>query len=488
MMFFPQTSRDLSDLEILFFQPAVGKEYGIISLGFLSLSAYLRKHGYDSRIIVMADKNTEETIEKKILEFRPKVACISLHWYIHSYEALKIAETVKKIDPDIRVVVGGHTSTYFDKQLLEFTPSIDLIIKGDGEKPLLDYLSTGDPNTVDNTSFMKGGEFVSKPVTYRQISLDNLSAANENMAEMVDEWDKYLNTPRVRTSAPISHEKIVEKIETKPCEFYLFVGKGCSYNCCFCGTSKSGSTRIFSRGISIFRPIEDVVKDARNLKNNGVKSLFLDFGPFQDETYYHKLFDRLADLEVDLTFLPWNLPSEDLISKISKSFKHFDIQISPDSGSESLRKRLCKLGFHKQFFSNKRIVKSVEKTAEVGSSRDAQMFLWFFCGLPFENEKDFQETIDISVSMKNSFPQLFKNPWDQLNCIPLRLTPGAPIDIFPEKFGIKRLRRSFKDYYEYCMELETGRITHPLGLEREDLSEEDIIKRAVYFKDTIVCA
>ncbi|MFQ6135198.1 MAG: B12-binding domain-containing radical SAM protein [Nitrososphaerales archaeon] len=478
----------MQDVDVLFFQPAIGRQYGIISLGFLSLASYLRKYGYDSRIVVLADGNTEDIVTKKMLQFRPKVACISLHWYVHCYEAVKIADAVKKADPEVKVVTGGHTSTYFNKQIFEFTPSIDIIIKGDGEKPLLDYVATQDPEKTENASFMKDGNFVSKPITYHQMALDDFSAASENMNEMVDEWDRYLKTTRIRTAAPISSEKIVEEVETRPSEFYLYVGKGCSYNCCFCGTSKTGSTRIFSRGVSIFRPLEDVVKDAKNLKNNGVESLFLDFGPFEDESYFHKLFDELAELDVDLTFLPWNLPSNELISKVGESFRNFEIQISPDSGSERLREHLCRMGFHKQFYPNDLLVKSVEKIAEVGSSRGAQLFLWFICGLPFETEKDYQETVTLSLSMKKRFPQLFRNPQDQLNCVPLRLTPGSPIDLFPERFGMRRLRSTFKDYYEYCIDLEEGEIKHPLGLEREDLSEEDNIKRAVDFKDTIVSA
>ncbi|MFQ6135455.1 MAG: hypothetical protein ACE5KU_06565, partial [Nitrososphaerales archaeon] len=63
----------MQDVDVLFFQPAIGKQYGIISLGFLSLSSYLRKYGYDSRIVVLADRSTEDIVAKKILQFRPKV-------------------------------------------------------------------------------------------------------------------------------------------------------------------------------------------------------------------------------------------------------------------------------------------------------------------------------------------------------------------------------------------------------------------------------
>jgi radical SAM superfamily enzyme YgiQ (UPF0313 family) len=240
--------------------------------------------------------------------------------------------------------------------------------------------------------------------------------------------------------------------------------------------------------MSIFRPIEEVVNDAEKLKKNGVESLFLDFGPFNDETYYNKLFDRLANLSVDLTFLPWNLPSNELITKIGNSFNNFEIQISPDSGSDEHRRRLCEMGFHKQFYPNSDLIKTIKKINEVGSPRGSQLFLWFICGLPFESEKDYLETLNFSISMKKRFPNLFRNPQDQLNCVPLRLTPGAPIDLFPEKFGMRRLRSTFSDYVEYCKELETGIITHPLGLEREDLSESEIIKRAVDYKDRVVNA
>lgn len=477
--------RHLSDVDVLFFQPAVGRQYGVISLGFLTLSSYLRKYGYESRIIALSGKNTAETVSKKILQFRPKVACISLHWYIHSYEALKIADTVKKTDPEVKVVTGGHTSTYFDKQILEFTPSIDVIIKGDGEQPLLNYVSTFDAEKIENASFRKNGGIISKPVTYHQISLEGFTASDEDMDRVVDEWDSYIKAIRVRTAAPIPSGKIVEEVETRPNEFYLYVGKGCSYNCCFCGTSKTGSSRIFNRGMALFRPLEEVVRDAENLRNNGVENLFLDFGPFQDEAYFQKLFDELAGLNMDLTFLPWNLPSDELITKVASSFRNFEIQISPDSGSQSLREQLCHKGYHKQFYPNDLLVDRVEKIAEMGSSRGAQLFLWFICGLPFETESDFRETVNLCVAMKKRFPQLFHKPQDQLNCVPLRLTPSSPIDIWPERFNMRKFRSTFKDYYEYCREMETGKMKHPLGLEREDLSETEIVKRAEEFKDIV---
>lgn len=476
----------MPDIEVLFFQPAIGKQYGIISLGLLSLATYLQKHGHDSKIVVLVDRDTDETVKNKINEFHPKIACISFHWYIHSFEAIKIANSLKKADPDIKVVVGGHSSTYFNKQILDFTPDIDLIIKGDGEKPLLDYVSTLKPEKVENTSFIKNGAFISKPLTYRQMTLENVSAAKKNMNDLVDEWDRYIHTKRIRTSAPISSDKIVEEVETRPNEFYLYVGKGCNFNCCFCGASKSGNSRIFSRGMAIFRPIDEVIEDAVMLKNNGVESLFIDFGPFKDETYFHKLFDRLAPLEMDVVYLPWNLPSNEIISKVSKSFKNFEIQISPDSGSERLREDLFHKGFHREFYSNSLLEKSIDKIAEVSSSRGSQLFLWFICGLPFESEQDYQNTVDFSLSMKKRHPQLFENLQDQLNCVPLRLTPEAPIDLFPDKFKMKKLRNTFKDYYEYCRDLEKGTISHPLGLERDDLSEADIIKRAVNYKDKIL--
>ena len=479
---------NLSNIDTLFFQPAIGNQYGVISLGFLSLSGYLRKNGIDSRIVVLADKNTEDTVTKKIRQFSPKIACISFHWYIHAYEIIKIADAVKKTDPNIKVVIGGHSSTYFNKQILDFTSSIDVIIKGDGEKPILDYIVSQNPQKTENTSFKKNGEFVSKPITYRQDTLENLTAANENMNEMVDEWEKYITTKRVRTSAPIASSTIVEEVETRPSEFYLYVGKGCNFNCCFCGSSKTGNSRIFHRGTAFFRPIEDVVKDAIMLKNNGVESLFIDFGPFGDESYFLKLFEKLSLLDMSVVYLPWNLPSNDIISKLSKSFRDFEIQISPDSGSERLREYLCQNGFHREFYSNKLLEKSIEKIAEVGSSRGSQLFLWFICGLPFESKKDYQETLKLSISMKKRYSPLFKSSQDQINCVPLRLTPESPIDLWPEKFNMRKLRSTFKDYYEYCQDLITGKIEHPLGLERNDLSEADVIKRAVHYKESILSA
>jgi radical SAM superfamily enzyme YgiQ (UPF0313 family) len=60
-----------------------------------------------------------------------------MHWYEHCYGAVETAKFCKQVLPDAWIVMGGLSATGFAREILENFPSVDFIIRGDAEIPLL---------------------------------------------------------------------------------------------------------------------------------------------------------------------------------------------------------------------------------------------------------------------------------------------------------------------------------------------------------------
>ena len=95
----------------------------------------------------------------------------------------------------------------------------------------------------------------------------------------VDAWFGTRDLSRLlkQLNANYKHELVGERILTNPSHFaYLKISEGCDRPCSFCAIP-------IMRGGHVSRPIEELVKEAKNLAKNGTKELLL---IAQDSTYY----------------------------------------------------------------------------------------------------------------------------------------------------------------------------------------------------------
>ena len=102
-------------------------------IGFATLTDYLERHGYRTRIVNLAvrmlnDKNFDA--EKMIASLNPRAFGIDLHWMPHAYGALEIARRVKQAHHNTPIIFGGFSSSYFHEQLIA-RPEVDVVLRGD---------------------------------------------------------------------------------------------------------------------------------------------------------------------------------------------------------------------------------------------------------------------------------------------------------------------------------------------------------------------
>src|SRR5512142_2943361 len=108
-------------------------------IGFTTMSDYLERHGFRTRIVNLAVRMLREKdfdAEKMIAGLDPAAFGIDLHWLPHAHGAIEVARLVKKHHPDTPVILGGFSSSYFHLDLLS-RPEVDFVIRGDStEEPL----------------------------------------------------------------------------------------------------------------------------------------------------------------------------------------------------------------------------------------------------------------------------------------------------------------------------------------------------------------
>jgi ribosomal protein S12 methylthiotransferase len=189
--------------------------------------------------------------------------------------------------------------------------------------------------------------------------------------------------------ADYKHELIGERLLTTPQHFaYFKIAEGCNRPCSFCAIP-------LMRGKHVSRPMEELVKEAKNLVKNGTKELIL---IAQDLTYYGlDLYNKrnLADLLKNLSDVdgvewirlqyayPSGFPMEilDVMNERSNICNYLDMPLQhiSDNMLKSMRRGITK-----------------SKTIDlVNSIRDRlpeiALRTTLICGYPGETEADFEE-------------------------------------------------------------------------------------------------
>jgi len=99
-----------------------------------------------------------------ILEYSPD--SVGFTCYDFNYRYVRLLTTVlKKTDPDLTIILGGPTATFSHHEIMEHTPEIDICVRGEGEKTVLDLLQKGftDLEGIQGITFRRGTDIVSTP-------------------------------------------------------------------------------------------------------------------------------------------------------------------------------------------------------------------------------------------------------------------------------------------------------------------------------------
>lgn len=109
---------------------------------------------------------SRQALAQRLAVEKPDILAISSLFTTYSTETVELARIAKSIDPGIFTVVGGIHATLFPEDLLS-DPSVDFVIRGEGETPLrrlVEALTKGESGELPEICFQDGGGFHLGPV------------------------------------------------------------------------------------------------------------------------------------------------------------------------------------------------------------------------------------------------------------------------------------------------------------------------------------
>lgn len=214
---------------------------------------------------------------------------------------------------------------------------------------------------------------------------------------------------------------------------FLKVQDGCDYTCSFC-------TIPMARGKSRSDSIANVVAQAKDLGENGVKEIVLtgvnlgDFGKGADgakkseENFYDLIqaLDEVSGVErYRISSIEPNLLSEDIIRFVAKSKKfmpHFHIPLQ--SGSNEIL-GLMRRRYKRELYAEKvSLIKSLMPHCAIGVD--------VIAGFPSESDGHFKETFDFLHSLDVSYLHVFTYS-ERDNTKALEIKPSVAVNVRHER-------------------------------------------------------
>ncbi|MFH1473785.1 MAG: radical SAM protein [Candidatus Aenigmatarchaeota archaeon] len=367
------------------------------SVGLCYIGAVLEKNGYDVKVLDAAIEGWRKInqrsdglkyigidfneIGKRIKKEKPDIVGITT-LSVDAISARQIARTVKNVDSNIKVMMGGcHVSVTPFKTIAD--KNVDFVVVGEGEYTTLDLVKTLDEDkelyNVKGLIYRDKDKVIkNRPREYIK-NLDELPFPAWHLTNMKEffKLTKYLQGSHL---TPERHLSII-------------TSRSCPYGCIFCSVRS-----IMGRG---FRPRspENVVAEMEYMVNKYKIKLFSveDDNLTFDKKRAEKIFDLMIEKRLN-NKITWDTPNgvradtldENLLGKMKKSGA-VHIFVSPESGSQRVVKDII---------GKKLDLGTVENAVRICKDIGLKISCYFIVGLPGETKEDLEKTVAFASKMR----------------------------------------------------------------------------------------
>lgn len=306
---------------------------------------------------------------ERILDASPKLVGFSAQ--CATYPAMiGVARELKRRDPGLFIVAGGHNASFLDTQTLERFPQFDAVVRSEGEvtfNELVGAVDAGRPVwDIPGVTSRRSGAIVRAPQRELIPRLDDLPLPQYSLAPRLDRYVQAYDLPRAIA--------------------ILEVGRGCPHACVYC--SESAMWRRRPRVFSVDR----LVSEMRRLRDNeGAECFLLSYDQFTTDKDYVRRFCT-AVIDAGLSGCGWHCISR-LDTVDSELFA-----LMRQAGCESMCYGIDSGSKRTLSFINKRIDESllyqrVRETTEHGMTPT----LSFIIGFPEEEVQDIDATLTLAL-------------------------------------------------------------------------------------------
>jgi B12-binding domain/radical SAM domain protein len=360
-------------------------EFEMYPIGLTSIAAYLEANHYNVPIVNVAyrmlrDRNYD--VRAHLARMKAPVFGIDLHWLPHAHGAIGLAELVKQVHPDAKVLLGGLSASYFHAELIE-NPAVDFILRGDStEEPCRQLLQALRENTdlahVQNLTWKHlDGKAVFNSVSFVPADLDWIDVPAydhlwhavfkyRSLADLVPyaEWLRYPST-------------------------MVLNARGCTYDCSICGGSRSGYQIVAGRRQAAFRSPEKLIGDMRLIAGFSRAPIFMVHDPrVGGVRRAHRIFELLkaAKIRNELTIEVFYPAGPDFFARVQESTRSWSLEITLESPDSEIRKINGKFPC-----SNEKVEATIAAALSHGCHK---LDLFFMVGLPRQTRQDALATVD----------------------------------------------------------------------------------------------
>lgn len=305
----------------------------------------------------------------------------------NSIETIKL---IKKIKPQLKVIIGGPHCTLFPKKALEETQA-DISVQGDGESIITEIKKAIMGEIVfskipgiyyrENNKIRKGAPI--KLIKY----LDSIPFPARHLAKKYNYGNQY--NPKIKKGDFTS----------------IVTSRGCPFNCKFCSRN-SVSMKTYRT-----RSAKNILEELKELQKNGYKFVaFVDDSFLSNKKQAHELFDGIIKESLDIKYIITSArvdsAEEELFQKMKKAgVTH--IQYGLESGNQDV------LDFYNKNTTLEKISYAVNLSHKIGFFNMGS----FILGAPFETRKHFERTVNFAKNL----------PLDSVSFVTLKYMAGSEL-------------------------------------------------------------
>ncbi len=429
-------------------------------IGFITLANYLERFGYDTRIVtlgmrMLVDHTLE--LEKFFQSLKAKAFGIDLHWLPHVQGSLECARLLKKYHPEIPVIMGGLSATYFHDELIKY-PHVDYVLRGDcTEEPALKLLRVlnygGSLAEVPNLTWKNHhGEVIINPFSYYPENLDYINIDYRNVLR-----------DAVKYRDPVGYMPYHNWISYPGAA--VLTCRGCVNSCIICGGSAFSGHINCSRRTPVYRSNKLIVDDI--LKIQGViKSPIFVFGDLtqQGEGNALEFFELIRPfrLKNELIIEFFSPPSRELLKAALTAVPNLSIEISPETHDDESRQVLGKP------FNNRELEEMIDNALQLGCRR---IDLFFMVGLSQQTSESVQETVRYVSYLLERFGK-DRQIFPYVDPLAPFIDPGSNVHENPAAYGYKLSACKLEDYRQ---KMQTPSWKYMLNYETDWMDRHQIV-------------
>ncbi|WP_411503888.1 B12-binding domain-containing radical SAM protein [Brevibacillus centrosporus] len=310
-----------------------------------------------------------------IYKREPDVVAFSCYiWNIR--ETLDVIRNLKKVCPDVPVILGGPEVTYDADFWMKKHPEIDVIAIGEGEQTFLELLQayqeakvTGQPPRLRDVA----------GIAYRDQEHVRFSMPRAQIEEM--------------DTIPSPYQDHLDELNNRV--VYFEASRGCPFKCQYCLSSIEDGVRYFS--------LERVKEDLLRLINHGVKTIkFVDRTFNINKKYALEIFQFLIDNHNGTVFqfeITADILRADVLDFLTENAPPgvFRFEIGVQSTNDETNRLVQRI---QRFDRLSRTVTQIKNSGKIDQHLD------LIAGLPEEDYQSFRKTFNDVFALRPEELQL----------------------------------------------------------------------------------